>query len=46
MEFAFNKMTTCDEPIYGVVTGKAVYHIGHVCLSVTFGTEENFRTNT
>jgi hypothetical protein len=44
MEFAFSKMTACDEPIYGVVTGKAVYHIGRVCLSVTFGTEENFRT--
>jgi hypothetical protein len=44
MEFDFTKMTTCDEPFYGVVPGKAAYPIGRVCLSVTFGTEENFRT--
>jgi hypothetical protein len=44
MEFHFSKMTACDEPIYGVVPGKAAYPIGCVCLPVTFGTEENFRT--
>jgi hypothetical protein len=44
MEFDFNKMTACDEPFYGIVPGKAVYPIGRVCLPVTFGTEENFRT--
>jgi hypothetical protein len=44
MEFDFNKMTSCDEPFYGVVLGRAAYPIGHVCLPVTFGTEENFRT--
>jgi hypothetical protein len=44
MEFDFNKMTACDEPFYGVVPGKAAYPIGCVCLPVTFGTEENFRT--
>jgi hypothetical protein len=44
MEFDFNKMTACDEPFYGVVPGKAAYPIGCVCLLVTFGTEENFRT--
>jgi hypothetical protein len=44
MEFDFSKMTACDEPFYGVVPGKAVYPIGRVCLPVTFGTEENFRT--
>jgi hypothetical protein len=44
MDFDFNKMTTCDEPFYGVVPGKAPYPIGRVCLPVTFGTEENFRT--
>jgi hypothetical protein len=44
MEFDFNKMTACDEPFYGVVPGKAAYPIGRVCLLVTFGTEENFRT--
>jgi hypothetical protein len=44
MEFDFNKMTACDEPLYGVVPGKAAYPKGRVCLPVTFGTEENFRT--
>jgi hypothetical protein len=44
MEFDFNKMTSCDEPFYGVVPSKAAYPIGHVCLLVTFGIEENFRT--
>jgi hypothetical protein len=44
MEFDFTKMTACDEPVYGVVPGKAAYPIGRVCLPVTFGMEENFRT--
>jgi hypothetical protein len=44
MEFDFNKMTACDEAFYGAVPGKAAYSIGHVCLPVTFGTRENFRT--
>jgi hypothetical protein len=44
MDFNFNKMTACDEPFYGIVPGKAAYPIGRVCLSVTFGTQENFRT--
>jgi hypothetical protein len=44
MEFDFSKMTACDEPFYGVVPGKAAYPIGRVCLPVTFGTEENFRS--
>jgi hypothetical protein len=44
MEFDFNKMIACDDPFYGVVLGKAAYPIGRVCLPVTFGTKENFRT--
>jgi hypothetical protein len=44
MEFDFSKMSACDQPFYGVVPGKAAYPIGRVCLPVTFGTEENFRT--
>jgi hypothetical protein len=44
MEFNFSKMTACDEPFYGVVPGKAAYPICRVCLPITFGTEENFRT--
>jgi hypothetical protein len=43
IDFDFNKMTTCDEPFYGVMPGKAAYPIGRVCLPVTFGTKENFR---
>jgi hypothetical protein len=42
MEFDFNKMTACDEPLYGVVPSKVAYPIGRVCLPVTFGTKENF----
>jgi hypothetical protein len=37
-------MTMCDEPFCGVVPGKAAYPIGHVCLPITFGKEDNFRT--
>jgi hypothetical protein len=44
MEFDFSKMTACDEYFYRVVPGKATYPIGRVCLPVTFGTEENIRT--
>jgi hypothetical protein len=44
MEFDFNKTTACNEPFYGVMPGKVAYPIGRVCLLVTFGTEENFRT--
>jgi hypothetical protein len=44
MEFDFNKMTACNEPFYGVMPGKAAYPIGRVFPSITFGIEENFRT--
>jgi hypothetical protein len=44
MEFDFTKMIACHEPFYGVVPDKAAYPIGRVFLPVTFGTEENFRT--
>jgi hypothetical protein len=37
-------MIACDEPSYGVVLDKAAYPIGRVHLPVTFGTQENFRT--
>jgi hypothetical protein len=37
-------MTACHEPFYRVVPDKAAYPIGRVCLPVTFGTDENFRT--
>jgi hypothetical protein len=44
MDFDFNKISACDEPFYGIVPGKAAYPIGRLCLSVTFSTQENFRT--
>jgi hypothetical protein len=44
MEIDFNKMTACDEPFYGVVPNKAAYPIGRVCIPVTSGTKETFRT--
>jgi hypothetical protein len=44
MDFDFNKMTTCNEPFYGVVPRKNAYPIGRVCLPITLGTKENFRT--
>jgi hypothetical protein len=43
-DFDFSKMTACDEPFYGVVPSKAANPISHVCLPVTFGIKENFRT--
>jgi hypothetical protein len=45
MDFDFSKMTTCNEPFYSVVPGKAAYPIGRVCRPVTFDTKENFCTN-
>jgi hypothetical protein len=44
MKFDFNKLTTCDEPFYGIVLGKVGYPLGRVSLPVTFSTEDNFRT--
>jgi hypothetical protein len=44
MDFYFKILTDCDEPFFGIVLGKAAYPMGRVSLSVTFGTEENFRT--
>jgi hypothetical protein len=44
MDFDFKRLTECDEPFFGIVPGKAAYPMGWVSLPVTFGTEENFRT--
>jgi hypothetical protein len=44
MDFDFKRLTECDEPLFGIVPGKAGYPIGRVSLPVTFGMEENFRT--
>jgi hypothetical protein len=44
MDFDFKRLTECDEPFFGIVPGKAAYPIGRVSLPVTFGMEQNFRT--
>jgi hypothetical protein len=44
MDFDFKRMTECDEPFFGIVPGKVAYPLGWVSLPVTFGTQENFRT--
>jgi hypothetical protein len=44
MDFDFKRLTKCDEPFFGIVPSKAAYPMGRVSLPVTFGTEENFRT--
>jgi hypothetical protein len=44
MDFDFKRLTKCDEPLFGIVPGKAAYLLGRFSLLVTFGTEENFWT--
>jgi hypothetical protein len=44
MDFIFKRLMECDEPFFGIVPGKAAYPMGRVSLPVTFGMEENFRT--
>jgi hypothetical protein len=44
MDFNFKRLTECDEPFFGIVPGKAAYPMGWVSLPVTFGMEENIRT--
>jgi hypothetical protein len=44
MDFDFKRLTECDDPFFGIVPGKVAYPMGRVSLPVTFGTEENFRT--
>jgi hypothetical protein len=43
MDFDFKRLTECDDPFFGIVSGKAAYPLGQVSLLVTFGMEENFR---
>jgi hypothetical protein len=44
MDFDFKRLMECDEPFFSIVPGKAAYPIGRVSHPVTFGTDENFRT--
>jgi hypothetical protein len=43
MDFDFKRLIARDEPFFGIVPGKAAYHMGRVSLPMTFGIEENFR---
>jgi hypothetical protein len=43
MDFDFKRLTTCDEPFFGIVPSKAAYPMGRISLLVTFGTKDNFR---
>jgi hypothetical protein len=42
MDFDFKRLTTCDEPFFGIVPSKAAYPMGRISLPVTFGTKDNF----
>jgi hypothetical protein len=44
MDVDFKRMTACNELFFGIVLGLAAYPLDRVSLSVTFGTEDNFRT--
>jgi hypothetical protein len=44
MYFNLKRLTECDEPFIGIVPNKAPYPMGRISLPVTFGMEENFRT--
>jgi hypothetical protein len=44
VDFDFKRLTECDEPFFGIVSGKEAYPLVRVSLPVTFSTEENFRT--
>jgi hypothetical protein len=44
MDFDIKRLTECNEPFFGIVSGKAAYPMGRVSLPFTFGTEENFHT--
>jgi hypothetical protein len=43
MDFDFKRLTECNEPIFGIMPGKAAYPMGRASLPVTFGMEENIR---
>jgi hypothetical protein len=44
MDFDFKRLTECDEPFFAIVPSKVSYHLFRVSTLVTFGIEENFRT--
>jgi hypothetical protein len=41
---AIKDLTESDTPFFGIVSTEGEYPLGHIYLSVTFGTPENYRT--
>jgi hypothetical protein len=41
---AIKDLTESNIPFFGIVPTKGEYPLGHIYLSVTFGTQENYRT--
>jgi hypothetical protein len=44
MGVAIEDLTESDTPFFGIVTAEGEYLLGHIYLSITFGTPENYRT--
>jgi hypothetical protein len=44
MDFDIKRLMECDEPFFCIVPSKAAYPMGRVSFLITFGTEENIRT--
>jgi hypothetical protein len=44
LEVAVKDLTESDTPFFGIVTTEGEYPLGHIYLSVTFGTLENYKT--
>jgi hypothetical protein len=41
---AIEDLTESDTPFFGIVPIEGEYPLGHIYLSITFGTPENYRT--
>jgi hypothetical protein len=41
---AIEDLTESDTPFFGIVPTEGEYPLGHIYMSVTFGTPENYRT--
>jgi hypothetical protein len=41
---AIDNLTESDTPFFGIVPTEGEYPLGHIYMSVTFGTLENYRT--
>ncbi|XP_039778639.1 uncharacterized protein LOC120646007 [Panicum virgatum] len=46
LDISFDDLKESDSPFFGIMPGDGEYLLGHISLLVTFGTPENFRTET